>query len=66
MNRLELASQGFNAKVAETEYGWFLVGFMLLLAVYLGGYLVQRHLERRKTQHKPLTMTQGRKLVRHK
>ncbi|ABK43483.1 hypothetical protein Mmc1_0965 [Magnetococcus marinus MC-1] len=50
MNRIQGASDGYNAMVSNTPVMWTLVGMMIVLAFFLGGYLVMRMLDRYKRE----------------
>ncbi|MEG3639106.1 hypothetical protein [Magnetococcus sp. PR-3] len=52
MNRIAGASDGYNAMVTNTPVMWVALGFLIILAFFMGGYLVMRMLDRAKRQKK--------------
>ncbi|MBF0620673.1 MAG: hypothetical protein HQL54_01970 [Magnetococcales bacterium] len=48
MNRIEAASSGYRSVIGGTSTGWIVVILMLVIAFFLGGYLVMRAMERNR------------------
>ncbi|MBF0285783.1 MAG: hypothetical protein HQL51_15140 [Magnetococcales bacterium] len=45
MSRVAGISEGFRSPAESNDLEWFVVGVLIIIALVLAGYLIQRHLD---------------------